>query len=114
MFRTDMGSQAFQEVYDLINIDKALLWSSDLKAKDMPVAPRKTYPEVIDSLMNTREQINDLITRWLAAVIIQERGMHDVNKIDSHFHHILSERGILEDAKEIASHTIKINTLMVS
>lgn len=107
MFATDMGSLAYQNIYDLMEIDKSLMFQSDTKIKDMPSGVSKLHPHLMDKLMDARETVNDVITQWLVAVIIQERGTKDIENIDNKMNNILTKRGIIDDAKECAQPFVK-------
>lgn len=100
MFKTDMGSLAFQNIYDLIAIDKALIYVPETDRKDMPNAVGEIFPDMMDSFMDIRETINEVIVRWLIAVINQERDTDDVREIDRMLDGVLGGRGVIDEAIE--------------
>lgn len=100
MFKTDMGSLAFQNIYDLVTIDKSLIYVPETDRKDMPNAVGDIFPDMMDSFMDIRETINEVIVRWLIAVINQERDTEDVREIDRMLDGVLGGRGVIDEAIE--------------
>lgn len=103
MYRCDIGSTAQEHIYDLLEFDKiAQTTGMYSHAKVEPTAVRDISPQLQEATMTLRECIEDKICAWLVDTIAQERGEHDVYKLNSFFNNVLSERGILDTAIERA------------
>lgn len=101
-FNTDLGSLAFQNVYDLLHIDKSLCYQCDTKLADMPTAVRSRFPHLQDNMMEMRQEINNLIIAWMLSVSERENGeLHDVHYMDYLLGNILSDRGLIADLEAI-------------
>lgn len=108
-FSTDMGSLAYQNVYDLLELNDSLAYSTDTPVKDMPVDVRDRFDHLIDTLCDTSDVVVEIITSWVAAAIVQSRDVSEAQHMDSLLGGKLESLGIIDDAVEIAQS--KINTV---
>lgn len=104
-FTTDMGSLAYQNVYDLLELDEKLKYSPDIKIKEMPIAVRQNHDNLIDSLIDLSEVIHQQVVNWLTSTIMQARDLEDVDYADELLGGKLTEFGLLGRAKEIVRNT---------
>lgn len=103
MLKTDMGSQAFEMIYDLMELDKNLMGiGMHNDKKNDPSAVRKLAPNMVESTMDMREKIEDMMVAWLVSVIAQERGENDIDEINRLTNNVLSDRGVIKRAKDSA------------
>lgn len=99
MFITDLGSEAYQSIYDRLQLDEELMKNTRVD-KDAPLTIRRVESPRVDAILELRELIDQEIFTWLKLVADQEGGRHDVEKIDAAFNKKLSQRGTLQKALE--------------
>ncbi len=97
-FKTDMGSLAYEKIYDLLELDEGLMNIGMKRTKDEPSEVRRVAPNRVNTTMDMREYIEDEIVGWLKAVRKQESGTNDIKMLNNLFHNKLSQRGILQQA----------------
>lgn len=97
MFITDLGSEAYQSIYDRLQLDEELMKNTRVD-KDAPLTIRRVESPRVDAILELRELIDQEIVTWLKLVADQEGGRHDVEKIDAAFKNKLSRRGTLQKA----------------
>lgn len=97
MFITDLGSEAYQNIYDLIELDNQLMLNTVVD-KSLPLTITREVEPRVDAILNLREMIDNEIATWLKLVAKQEGGRKDVDRIDAGFDNLLSERGTLDAA----------------
>lgn len=97
MFITDLGSEAYQSIYDRLELDKELMKNTRVD-KDAPLTIRRVESPRVDAILELRELIDQEIVTWLKLVADQEGGRHDVEKIDAAFNNKLSQRGTMKKA----------------
>ena len=95
-FKTDMGSLAYEKIYDLFELDEGLMNIGMKRTSDEPSEVRKVAPNRVNTTMDIREYIEDEIVGWLKAVKKQESGTNDIKLLDRLFHNKLSQRGMLQ------------------
>lgn len=104
-FTTDMGSLAYQNVYDLIELQKNLKYSPSASFNDMPIAVRNNHDNLIDNLIDTSDVIDDQILNWVVSTIKQNRSVDDVEYMDELLHGHLTDNNVIEEAKKIVQET---------
>ena len=104
-FKTDMGSLAYEKIYDLLELDDALTHIGMKRTKDEPSEVRKIAPSRVNTTMDIREYIEDEIVGWLKAVKKQESGTNDITLLNELFNNKLSQRGILQQALPLTTET---------
>lgn len=104
-FISQMGSQAYQVIYDLLESSKNVMHCYVLPSYiEEPVHVRELKNRQLDTKMDLLQSIEDTIVAWLIDVAIQERGMHDVFALDNHFDKRLSRQGLVEQAYNYICH----------
>lgn len=98
-FKTDMGSEAYQELFSLIELDNKLMESTTID-KNLPLTVSRFSEQRVDGILELRESIENEIVSWLGLVIDQERGREDADKLNSMFNNKLSDNGTLHTALE--------------
>lgn len=109
-FATDMGSLAFQNVYDYLEIYNGLKFTSSTATKDMPVAVRNKFDDIMDTILALADGIEDIITDWVASAIIQARSIDEAVYMDSLLDGQLSDIGIIDDAADRARKVVKLTS----
>ena len=104
-FTTDMGSLAYQNIYDLLELQENLRYSPDTPLKDMPISVRENHENLIDSLIDSSDNIDDQIVNWLASTIIQSKNLEDVSYIDELLDGWLKGAGFIDRAIETVMNT---------
>lgn len=97
MFITDLGSEAYQSIYDRLQLDEELMKNTRVD-KDAPLTIRRVESPRVNAILELRELIDQEIVTWLKLVADQEGGRHDVDKIDAAFSNKLSQRGTMKKA----------------
>lgn len=104
-FTTDMGSLAYQNIYDLLELQENLKYSPDTSLKDMPISVRENHDKLIDSLIESSDIIDDQITNWIVSTIIQSRNLDDVHYMDELLSNQLTDMGSIDKAVNVARNT---------
>lgn len=104
-FTTDMGSLAYQNVYELLELYDNLKYSPETRIKDMPSAVRDNHDNLIDSLIDISDIIVAQIVNWLTSTIMQSRNMDDVLYMDDLLSGRLKKMGVINDAVKIIRNT---------
>lgn len=94
-FITDMGSEAYQSIFDLLELDKQLMQNTTMD-KSLPLTIRRFSEPRINAILELRVNIEDEIISWIQLVSTQEGGVKDVTKLDEAFDHTLSQRGLID------------------
>ena len=96
-FNTEMGSLAFQEIYDLLEIIDANRYDSSTPLKDMPVSVRRSFPKLEESMGNIEKETSGVIVDWLNSVVERQDGnRHDAEYIDELLGGRLTQEGLME------------------
>lgn len=104
-FTTDMGSLAYQNIYDLLELQENLKYSPDTSLKDMPISVRENHDKLIDSLIESSDIIDDQITNWIVSTIIQSRNLDDVHYMDELLSNQLTDMGSIDKAVNVVRNT---------
>jgi len=104
-FTTDMGSLAYQNIYDLLELQENLKYSPDTSLKDMPISVRENHDKLIDSLIESSDIIDDQITNWIVSTIIQSRNLDDVHYMDELLSNQLTDMGSIDKAANVVRNT---------
>lgn len=104
-FTTDMGSLAYQNIYDLLELQENLKYSPDTSLKDMPISVRENHDKLIDSLIESSDIIDDQITNWIVSTIIQSRNLDDVHYMDELLSNQLADMGSIDKAANVVRNT---------
>jgi len=104
-FTTDMGSLAYQNIYDLLELQENLKYSPDTSLKDMPISVRENHDKLIDSLIESSDIIDDQIINWIVSTIIQSRNLDDVHYMDELLSNQLTDMGSIDKAVNVVRNT---------
>lgn len=104
-FTTDMGSLAYQNIYDLLELQENLKYSPDTSLKDMPISVRENHDKLIDSLIDSSDIIDDQVVNWLVSTIIQSRNLEDVCYMDDLLSGQLTDTGAIDKAIDVVRNT---------
>lgn len=108
MFKTEMGSNTYQKLFDLVELDKQLQDNWMKAHKDDPALVQENFSDFVEVVMTMREKLEDQMVYHLASLANQERKGHDVRKIDDMMENIFSQRGILDRVKEIVGDKVVV------
>lgn len=104
-FTTDMGSLAYQNIYDLLELQENLKYSPDTSLKDMPISVRENHDKLIDSLIESSDIIDDQIINWIVSTIVQSRNLDDVHYMDELLSNQLTDMGSIDKAVNVVRNT---------
>lgn len=95
-FTTDMGSLAYQNIYDLLELQEDLKYSPDTALKDMPISVRENHDNLIDCLIECSDIIDEQIVNWIVSTIFQSRNLDDVHYMDELLGGVLKDAGFID------------------
>lgn len=105
-FITQLGSEAFARVYDLLHLYDDVRDTGLYFTKDDPSEVRALKDKRLKTMGDALELIEDALVGWLEAVAKQERGLHDVFSLNKRYDNKLEERGIIDRViKHLYEHT---------